>query len=165
MYEPKNKFSDYTDEDLLLELVNRNVMLEAPKKTERFVPHYEVIVGIGNNDSASIILPAKSFEVLCDLVYQPVSKEKKFKDILEKALKGIENFKYQHEVLDFRVDFFFPDIGLIVEYDEVEHLSNKLEDKERQDKIEKQKRYEFIRVAEGKEIEGLNSILLYILDY
>jgi hypothetical protein len=72
-YKPKDKFSDYTDEDLLLELINRNVMFEAPKKKERFVRHYEVIVGIGDDNTASIILPQDSLFKLREIVYDEQS--------------------------------------------------------------------------------------------
>jgi hypothetical protein len=72
-YKPKDKFSDYTDEDLLLELINRNVMFEAPKKTERFVRHYEVFVGIGDDNTASIILPQDSLFRLREIVYDEQS--------------------------------------------------------------------------------------------
>jgi hypothetical protein len=72
-YKPKDKFSDYTDEDLLLELINRNVMFEAPKKTERFVRHYEVFVDIGDDNTASIILPQDSLFKLREIVYDEQS--------------------------------------------------------------------------------------------
>jgi len=72
-YKPKDKFSDYTDEELLLELINRNVMFEAPKKTERLVRHYEVFVDIGDDNTASIILPQDSLFKLREIVYDEQS--------------------------------------------------------------------------------------------
>jgi hypothetical protein len=58
----------YTDEELLLELINRNVLGDAPSKTERFVKYFEVVVGVGNNNVAYITLPEDSYQKLCDIV-------------------------------------------------------------------------------------------------
>ena len=59
----------YTDEELLLELINRNVLGDAPRVTRRNVKHLEAVVGIGNDDIAFITLPEDAYSELCDIVY------------------------------------------------------------------------------------------------
>jgi hypothetical protein len=59
----------FSDEELLLELINRNVMGEAFKITKRHVPFNEVCVGIGNDECAYITLAREAFKDLCDIVY------------------------------------------------------------------------------------------------
>lgn len=66
----ENKLADFTDEELLLELIHRNKMMNSAKRTEHVSPHYEVLVSIGNNDTARIVLPIESFCELCDIVYE-----------------------------------------------------------------------------------------------
>jgi hypothetical protein len=66
----EDKFVDFTDEELLLELINRNVMSEAPKKTGLISPRYEVSVAIGNNETARIKFLMEAFSELCDIVYK-----------------------------------------------------------------------------------------------
>lgn len=95
-----------------------------------------------------------------DFKVSPI-KERNFKEILEKALKGIEEFHYQYTISGYRVDFFFPRLGLIVEFDEDDHKNKLSADTERQNIIERETSYHFIRVDEGEELEGLNSILLF----
>jgi len=59
----------YTDEELLLELINRNVLGDAPRTTRRNVKYLETVVGIGNDDIAFITLPEGAYSELCDIVY------------------------------------------------------------------------------------------------
>lgn len=65
----EDKFENFTDEELLLELINRNVMGEAPKKSEYITPHIEVLIAIGNNETAHIRFPMEAFKELYDIVY------------------------------------------------------------------------------------------------
>lgn len=95
-----------------------------------------------------------------DIRVSPV-KERNFKVILEKSLHGVEEFFCQYVISPYRVDFFFPRLGLIVEFDEDFHKKSIVIDKVRQSSIEKETGYKFIRVREGMELEGLNSILLF----
>ncbi|AKF30957.1 MULTISPECIES: Rha family transcriptional regulator [Bacillus amyloliquefaciens group] len=71
----------------------------------------------------------------------------------------------QKKIDRYRLDFFFPDIWLIVEYDEKEHRYKKIADKKRENVINavfKQKGITptWVRVKEGHEIEGMKEILL-----
>ena len=67
-----DELEPFTDERLLLELINRNVLGEASSVTERCVPFNEVVVGIGNDEVAYITFPKEAFGALCDLVYEPL---------------------------------------------------------------------------------------------
>ena len=60
----------YTDEELLLELINRNVLGDAPRTTGRNVKHLEAVVGIGNDDIAFITLPEDSYQKLNVIVHE-----------------------------------------------------------------------------------------------
>ncbi len=77
----------------------------------------------------------------------------------------------------YRVDMYFPKFNLIVEYDEKHHKNQIQEDKLREkhiiDLIEGDGSYDsedgyktkFIRVEEGKEFEGIISIISYLVHY
>ncbi len=100
----------------------------------------------------------KDSEVSFEFRITPV-KERNFKEILDKTLKGVEGFCYQYRVLDYWVDFFFPRLNLIVEFDEIGHKQRANSDEKRQKHIETNTGFRFIRVQEGEELEGLNKIL------
>lgn len=93
-------------------------------------------------------------------------KEQTFGKLLTGALSGIAKIVTQHHVPPYFIDFYFPDIGLAVEYDEHHHMSPRQSnaDAEREQNISSQLRAKFIRVQAGKEVEGLNSILKFILE-
>lgn len=99
-------------------------------------------------------------KISLDFKVSPI-KERNFKEILDKTLQGIEKFNYQYIISGYRVDFFFPMLELVVEFDEYSHKNKLSVDVERQNAIEKETGYHFIRVDEGKELEGLNLILLF----
>lgn len=67
----------------------------------------------------------------------------------------------QYKVLDYRINFCFPDLNLSVEYDEEHHQSeyNSLKDDERQSRIEQEIGCAFLRVNKGQELLALNQIL------
>ncbi|AGL02594.1 endonuclease domain-containing protein [Desulfoscipio gibsoniae] len=92
------------------------------------------------------------------------TKERHFKEILRTALCDIEQFECQFYIGNYRVDFYFPRLCLAVEFDEKHHntSTNKELDAIRQRKIQESTGCLFIRVPEGKEIEGLNKILRII---
>ena len=55
---------DFTSMDLLQVLIYRNGKSEAAVKTERFVPHMETIIAIGNDFVASIVMPNDAYHAL-----------------------------------------------------------------------------------------------------
>ena len=68
----------------------------------------------------------------------------------------------QHLLGRFRVDFFFPDAMLVVEYDEEAHAKTQDRDKRRQAYIEQRFGVTFIRVKEGHEILGFRKVIGYL---
>lgn len=66
-----------------------------------------------------------------------------------------------------RVDFYFPKFNLIVEYDEKHHNTQREEDKLRELEIRSitDKEITFIRVREGKEFEGIITIISFLMHY
>jgi len=92
------------------------------------------------------------------------TKEYQFKEILEKTFKDIHSFVHQFKIGKYLVDFYFPHAKLVVEYDENGHRFYK-NDNVRENNISKSKKVtRIIRVVEGKEFEGLNKILKYLLN-
>lgn len=58
-----------TDEKLLLlSIIHRSVVLDAPKKTEYFTPHKEITVAIGKDNTARIILDNDALDELYSIV-------------------------------------------------------------------------------------------------
>ena len=94
---------------------------------------------------------------------------KKYKDCL--------NYETEFKILDYKVDFFFPDFLLIVEYDENAHKYQEADDLKRQYEIEdylnKENNNDFweengsivtiIRVKEGKEFKGVIEIISHLM--
>ena len=78
----------------------------------------------------------------------------------------MEKIIRQFPISSYRVDFYFPEWGFIVEYDEEQHLSSRVkrEDAEREEAIRRYMREEFsdiidiIRVKKGEEFRGLSAI-------
>lgn len=78
----------------------------------------------------------------------------------------MEKIIRQFPISSCRVDFYFPEWGFIVEYDEEQHLSAKAKraDAEREETIRRYMREEFsdtidiIRVKKGEEFRGLSAI-------
>ena len=93
-----------------------------------------------------------------DFKVRPI-KERNFKEILDQSLKDIMEFKYQYRVNGYIVDFYFPQLNLCVEYDECHHENHKDKDDIREKSITGYKDCDFLRVAEGEELQGLNKIL------
>src|SRR5690625_2788914 len=96
------------------------------------------------------------------LVFIPI-KEQQFGKMLKSTLDGIVDIYTQFKVEKYIVDFYIPEIGLIIEYDEKHHRKQIDEDKERQKYIEGRLCVEFIRVHENEELYGLNRVIKYLM--
>lgn len=90
-------------------------------------------------------------------------------DCFYEMLKGflhLDKVVRQFPVSLWRVDFYLPDYGLIIEYDEDQHFSAsaRKKDEEREEGVRKFFRSEFddvvriVRVKRGEEIKGLSEI-------
>lgn len=68
---------------------------------------------------------------------------------------------YQYKILEYRVDCYFPDYNICIEYDEIYHNAErqKKKDAQRQARIELEGDYTFIRVKEGQENKGIGEII------
>lgn len=90
--------------------------------------------------------------------------EIEFIKMIEKILKGICDFVPQYQCCNgkYKIDIFEYKYGIAIEYDEKHHVSKKLEDENRQREIESELGCVFIRVKEGREVEGINEILQLI---
>jgi very-short-patch-repair endonuclease len=86
------------------------------------------------------------------------SKERQFKDMLEEALGGIQEFIPQYEIDGYYIDFYFPLLHLAVEYDEDNAVKEEA-------LLQSDLVFSIIRVKEGEETEGLKNVLTYIQDH
>ena len=91
-------------------------------------------------------------------------KELLFEVNLNELLDGISTIIPQYKVLNYRIDFYLPELNIAIEYDEKHHNSKKKSDKDRQNEIEKVLKCDFIRVTENCEINGINQIIKLVLN-
>ncbi|NMB18431.1 MAG: DUF559 domain-containing protein [Erysipelothrix sp.] len=96
------------------------------------------------------------------LVFVPI-KERRFGEMLKKPLEGIVDIYDQYKVDKYIVDFYIPQLELVIEYDEKHHKKQIKDDKIRQEYIEEKLGVQFIRVNEGKELQGLNQVIKLLL--
>jgi very-short-patch-repair endonuclease len=124
---------------------------------------FNVAVKVRNPDIVKkVINKIKDIDKLHPINFKFPTKEYHFKELLEKSLKGICDFIHQYKLGEYMIDFYFPNIKLAVEYDENNHRWYKNEDV-RETKIKNSDLVNrIIRVEEGEELEGLNTILKYI---
>ena len=111
----------------------------------------------------------KLYQYLCELDEvnvlwsHPTRKEMLFEIDIKEALKGVTTIISQYQVLNYRIDFYLPDLNIAVEYDEIYHKSNVESDTKRQLDIENYLQCNFVRVQEGFELEGINKIIKVVL--
>ncbi|GGA69493.1 DUF559 domain-containing protein [Ornithinibacillus halotolerans] len=96
------------------------------------------------------------------LVFVPI-KERRFGEMLKNSLEGIVDIYDQYKVDNYIVDFYIPQLELVIEYDEKHHKEQIKDDKIRQEYIEEKLGVQFIRVNEGKELQGLNQVIKLLL--
>ena len=89
--------------------------------------------------------------------------EYEFGQLLSGLFSGIYDVIPQYIVGDYRVDFYIPDLNLVIEYDEEHHAQQLLDDELRERFIKKEINCDFIRVEKGNEVEGLNQIIKYVM--
>lgn len=68
----------------------------------------------------------------------------------------------QYKVLQYRIDFYFEDLNIAVEYDETQHKYQTDADTKRQKEIQKKLYCHFVRIKQGKEIQGIKELLFLI---
>lgn len=97
-------------------------------------------------------------------IYANMPKQTKFETMLQKALSHIGiSYETEKVVDNYRLDFYIPELNIIIEYDEVHHRSQLEEDKFRESTLSKFiPNSKILRVSEGKEVEGLADIIMVI---
>lgn len=65
------RLTEFSSEELLYELIQRNGVSIAAISAKRIVPHIETLVGIGEDDTATIVLADESYEVLEERMENP----------------------------------------------------------------------------------------------
>ncbi|WP_174615157.1 DUF559 domain-containing protein [Virgibacillus ihumii] len=97
------------------------------------------------------------------ITFVPI-KEHKFCEMLKGSLKGIVDIYPQYRVNKYIVDFYIPQLELVIEYDEKHHVKQIMDDETRQKFIEGKLGVQFIRVNEGEEFNGLNRVFKFIME-
>jgi len=93
---------------------------------------------------------------------QRTRKELLFEINIIDALAGITKIIPQYSVLNYKVDFYLPELNIVIEYDEKNHIYYK-NDKKRQTDIENYLQCHILRIHEGFELVGLNKIYKIVL--
>ena len=96
------------------------------------------------------------------------SKEGTFGERLKLILQGICKVETQFPVLDYRVDFYLPEVNLVVEFDENDHKYGKKpeKDKQREKEIQQHLKCRFVRVKEDEPFDiSLNRVLKSVFKY
>ncbi|WP_164670460.1 DUF559 domain-containing protein [Virgibacillus doumboii] len=96
------------------------------------------------------------------LVFIPI-KERKFGKMLKSTFDGVVDIYTQFKVEKYIIDFYIPEVRLVIEYDEKHHKKQIVNDRMRQKFIEEKLGVEFIRVNEGEELYGLNRIIKFLM--
>lgn len=97
--------------------------------------------------------------------YEVSRYEQDFELLLNTSFKNIVTFVRQKKIDSCFLDFYSEEYNLVIEYDEKHHKSktNKLKDNNREQYLKDKYNFNFIRVEQGKEIEGLNKIIKFII--
>lgn len=147
--------------------------LEGSRVVRRNVLHYDFnyvySIGIKTREYdklAKLISNLKKLGFKCEEVSVTPVKERNFVELISTSLEGICTFTLQYPIDGYKIDLFIEQLNLAIEYDEIHHLKPKYKklDEHRQNKIEKAG-IQFIRVKEGKEYEGLNKIIKYLMKH
>lgn len=146
------------------------VKKEGSRKTKREILHYnlDVIFNIAIrgqyfkefnnlNNYAKTSGINKNF-----LTFVPI-KEREFGEILKGTLEEIVAIYVQFRVERYIVDFYIPELYLVIEYDEKHHTKQIESDEVRQKFITEKLGVQFIRVNEGEELLGLNRVIKFLL--
>lgn len=92
---------------------------------------------------------------------------RKFTNMCYKVFKNITGFIPEYPVLKYRVDYYFPEINLCVEFDEPHHNEpkNLISDISREADIKSHLKCTFIRIKIGEELDGINKIFKEIIPH
>ena len=61
---------DFSDDDLLIELIKRNKAIDTSRHVTYCYPHKTITIGIGNSEYADIVLSVEALEKLQELTKQ-----------------------------------------------------------------------------------------------
>jgi len=119
----------------------------------------------GNEKSINIYKCLEGINDDSILVVKPTRKEILFGWSVYGVFGGLTKVIEQYNINGFKIDFFMPEFNLAIEYDELDsHKYKSKNDEERQLEIEELLSCSFIRIKEGEEMEGIKSIISFIID-
>ena len=168
----------------------KNILKSSPELSSEFIlSYYKATNGKLN---PYYILSKKGSSILkTKYTYSAMSPRFEFKfDNMLKEMFPSKKIFTQYPILNYRIDFFMPDVNIIIEYDEEQHKYSKTEDVKRINEIKRELNrmvvvgepfydggsddaspwlegkdiFSVVRVKKGKEIEGLRNICIEITE-
>jgi phage anti-repressor protein/very-short-patch-repair endonuclease len=134
-----------TQYELTINAIKKICLVERTKKAKLLYKHICELDGI-------------------EVLYEPKTrKELLFEINLIELLDGVTKIIPQYSVLDYRIDFYLPDLKIAIEYDEKHHNSKKKQDEDRQKQIQEVLKCDFIRVDEYFELKAINELIKIVL--
>ena len=130
---------------------NRNMVIVNESGLYQLIAKSKTITKKQKEDSINFF---KKFGMLNDVTLHS-RKEIEFIDKLERALLAFNvTGKKQHNILDYKIDYYIPSLNVAIEYDENGHKNYTYEAHElRQKLIQKELGCRFIRVTDNKDDE------------
>ena len=130
---------------------NRNMVIVNESGLYQLIAKSKTITKKQKEDSINFF---KKFGMLNDVTLHS-RKEIEFIDKLERALLAFDvTGKKQHNILDYKIDYYIPSLNVAIEYDENGHKNYTYEAHElRQELIQKELGCRFIRVTDEKNDE------------
>ena len=146
----------------------RVVQAEGGRMISRVSKHYSLATAyaVANDGRRTEYLTpaldlARQHVITVEQFFVTLRKEYQFQELMTNLLSGIVTVVPQYRTQGYVIDFYIPDLNLGIEYDETPHESpkQKARDNQRQHKLESSVGMRFLRVQEGRELDGLNAIL------
>lgn len=179
-----NRENKHVNEDI------RRILKSCPSLESEFI--LSEYTSLRNRKYPLYLLTEKALNIL-DTKYSYSAMNPRFETKFENLLREMfpsEKIFTQYQILNYRIDFFMPDLHMIVEYDEEQHKYSKEKDENRINKIKEKLNqmvingeplyegdtdepcpwlegvdlFSVIRIEKGKEIDGIRRLCIEITE-
>ena len=163
-------------------LINKNIYSINAMNASKYIyllnkSGYEILCSILENTEINIV--NEMFEICFDTFNTNIillnRYENEFRNLLFNILEDFITIKCQFPILKYRVDFFIPELSLIIEYDEEGHRHKIDEDISREENIQNEfKRWypeeeyipvKILRVNKNDELRSIKEIIRIVSKY
>lgn len=118
------------------------------------------VIKTGYRLSARILSANRLEEQFAEKIHATLLSIKSFKWLCERV---IYQYSVEAEGAQYKIDIYYPEVRLAIEYDEPHHVSQQSKDHARQSALEKKLGCHFIRVKPESEAEGLGAIIDFFI--